>query len=73
MESRHPGGAKEAGTDGRMFDFIQNFLRPRYFIVKVNEILSDKKIQTEDIPQGSVVILPFLHTKNKQYCSSIAE
>ena len=40
----------EAGIGGRMFKFIQNFLKLRSFKVKVNEILSDAKVQTEDIP-----------------------
>ena len=44
----------EAGIVGRMFNFIQNFLKPRSFKVKVNEILSDTKVQTEGIPQGRV-------------------
>ena len=45
----------EAGIEGRTFKFIQNFLKPRSFKVKVNEILSDTKVQTEGIPQESVV------------------
>ena len=45
----------EAGIEGRMFKFIENFLRPRSFKVKVNEILSVTKVQTEGILQGSVV------------------
>ena len=40
----------EAGLEGRMFKFIQNFLIPRSFKVKVNQILSDIKVQTERIP-----------------------
>ena len=31
----------EAGIEGRMFNFIHNFLKPRSFKVNVNEILSD--------------------------------
>ena len=45
----------EAGIEGRMFKSIQNFLEPRSFKVKVNEILSITKVQTGGIPQGSVV------------------
>ena len=45
----------EARIERRMFTFIQNFLKPRSFKVKVNEILYDTKVQTEDIPRGSVV------------------
>ena len=44
---------REAGINGIMFKFIQNFLKPRTFKVKVNEVLSDTKVQTEDILQGS--------------------
>ena len=43
----------EAVIEGRMFYFIQNFLKPTS--LKVNEIQSDTKIQTEGIPQGIVV------------------
>ena len=53
----------EAGIKWRMFKFIQNFLKPRSFKVKVNEILSDTKVQTEGIPQGSVVSLTFFILK----------
>ena len=45
----------EAGIEGRMFKFIENFLRPRSFKFKFNIILSDTKFQTEGLPQGSVV------------------
>ena len=64
----------ETGTDGRMLKFIQNFLKLRSFILKVNESLSDTKVQTEYIPKGSVVSPTFiiLHI-NKQNCSSSAE
>ena len=44
-----------AGIEGRMFTFIQNFLEPRSFKVIVNEIQSDTKVQTKGTPQGSVV------------------
>ena len=53
----------EAGIEGRMFNFIQNFLKPKSFKVKVNEILSDTKIQTESMPQGSVVSPTFFILK----------
>ena len=46
---------RETGIEGRMFKFIENFLKLRSFKVKVNKILSDIKIQTEGIPQRSVV------------------
>ena len=36
----------EAEIEGRMVKFFQNFLKPRSFQVKVNEILSDTKAQT---------------------------
>ena len=53
----------EAGTEGRMFNFIRKLLKPRSFKVKVNEILSDTKVQIEGIPQGSVVIPTFSRLK----------
>ena len=43
------------GIEWIMFNFIQNFLKPRFFKIQVNEILSDAKVQTEGLPQGSVV------------------
>ena len=39
-----------AGIAGRMFNFIQNFLKPRSFKVKMNKISCGKKVQTEGIP-----------------------
>ena len=45
----------EARIDGRMFNFIQKAFKPRSFKVKVNEILTETKVQTEGIPQGNVV------------------
>ena len=42
-----------------MLKFIQNFLKLRSRKVKVNEYLSDTKVQTEGIPQGSVVTPTF--------------
>ena len=53
----------EAGIERRMFKFIENFLRPRSFKVKVHEILSDTKVQTEGRPQGSVVSPTFFTLK----------
>ena len=53
----------EAGTKLRMFKLVQNFLKPRTFKVKVNKILSDTKVQTEGIPQGSVVSPTFFILK----------
>ena len=61
----------EAGIEGRMFKFTQNFLKPRSFKVKVNEILFDTKFQTEDIPQGNVVSPTFSILKKNR--SSVAE
>ena len=45
----------ETGIEEGMFNLIQNFLKPKSFKVKLNEILSDTKVQTGGIPQGSVV------------------
>ena len=56
-------GINEAGMEGIMFNFIQNFLTPRSFEVKVNEILSDAKVQTEGKPQGRVVRSTFFIPK----------
>ena len=53
----------EVGIEGRMFNFIQSFLKDRSFKVKVNEILSVTKFRTEGVPQGSVVIPTFFILK----------
>ena len=41
----------EDEIERRIFNFIQKFLKPRSFKVKISEVLSDLKIQTESIPQ----------------------
>ena len=56
-------GIHEAETEGRMYKLIQNFHKPRPFKVKVNEIRSDTKVQTEGIRQRSVVIPTFFTLK----------
>ena len=53
----------EAGIEGRIFKFIEKFLRPRSFEDEVNEILSDTNVQTESIPQKSVVSPTFIILK----------
>ena len=53
----------EAGIEGRMIKFIQNLLKRKFFKVKVNEILSDPKVQTEGISEGSVVSPTFFILK----------
>ena len=59
----------EAGIEGKMLNFIQNFLKPRFFKVKVNEHLSDTKIQIEGFPQGSVISCIFFILKINNYVS----
>ena len=44
----------EARIEGRMFNFIKNFLKLTSFRIKINVILSDTTVQTDDIQQGSV-------------------
>ena len=46
-----------------MLNFLQNFLKHRSIKVKLNETLSDTKVQTEGIPQGNVVSPTFLLLK----------
>ena len=53
----------EARTEGRTLKFIENFLEPKFFKIKVNEVLSDTKVQTEGIPKGSVVSPTFFILK----------
>ena len=62
----------EAGLEGRMFKFIQNFLKPRSFKVKVNKILSDTKAETEGIPQGSVVSPNFFKLKINELVAKLS-
>ena len=53
----------KAGIEGIIFILIQNFLKPRSIKVKVNEITSETKVQTEGILRGSVVSLTFFILK----------
>ena len=53
----------DAEIEGRMFSYIRKFLKPSSFNVKVNKILFGTKIQTEYIPQGSVVSPTFFILK----------
>lgn len=62
----------EAGVRGKMFDFIKNFLKPRMFRVKVDEVLSDTKTQTEGIPQGSVLSPTLFILKINKIIANIA-
>ena len=57
----------EARIGGRMFKFIQNFLKPRSFKLKVNELLSDAKVQTDGIPQIRVVSPTFFILKINKF------
>ena len=59
----------EAWIGGRVFYFMQNFLKPRLFKVKDNENLADTKVQTEGIPQGSVASRTFSYKKKNKVVS----
>ena len=61
----------EAGIEGRIFNFIQNFLKPRYFKINVNEILSDTKVETEGIPQSCVVGPTFFILKLNKFIAKL--
>ena len=54
---------QEAGIEGRILNFLQNFLKSKSFKANVNEILSDTEIQTEGISKGSVVSPTFFILK----------
>ena len=56
----------EAGLERRMFKFIQSFFKLRSFKVKFIEVLSDTKVQTEGMSQGSVTQLPNENSFQKQ-------
>ena len=53
----------DAEIEGRLFNYIRNFLKPSSFNVKLNKVLFGTKIQTESIPQGSVVSPTFFILK----------
>ena len=53
----------KAAIEGIICNFIQNFLKQRSIKVKVNEIPSERKVQTEGILRGSVVSLTFFILK----------
>ena len=61
----------KAGMEGRVFNFIQIFLKPRSFNVKVNKNPSDTKFQTEGIPQESVVSPKFFILKIKKFVGQL--
>ena len=61
----------EAGIERRMLKFIQNFLKPRSFEVKLNEILSNTKFQTEGIPQESVLSTTFFLLKTNKNIAKV--
>ena len=48
-----------------MFNFIQNFLKPRTFKAEFYEVLFDTKVQTEGKPQRSVAHPTFSILKKK--------
>ena len=56
----------EAGIEGIKINFIQNLLKPRSFKVKVNEVLSDTKVQTEGMFQENLVSPKFFLLKIKE-------
>ena len=66
METRHPDGPKRSRNRMKNVQFHTEFLKPRSFKVKVNEILSGTKIQTEAIPQGIVVSSKFFILKTNK-------
>ena len=62
----------DAGLAEIMFNFIQNFLKPRSFKAKVNESVPDTKSQTEGIPHGSVIIHTFFILKINNIVARLA-
>ena len=45
----------DSGLRGELPLFIEAFLKHRYFYVKVGDTLSERKLQEEGVPQGSVL------------------
>ena len=62
----------KTGTEERLFKFIQNFLKLRSIKVEVNENLSDKKVQTEGMPQGSVDSPTFFKLKINKIVAKVS-
>ena len=54
-----------------MFNFIQKFLKLESFKVKFNETLSNTRVQTEGIPQGSVLTSKFFILKLNQIVAQV--
>ena len=46
---------KSKGFQGKIFNYIQDFLSKREFQVKVNSVKSESKTQENGVPQGSVL------------------
>ena len=55
LETRHFDGHTRSRNRRKNVNFHTKLVKPRFFKVKVNEILSDAKVQTKGISQGSVV------------------
>ena len=62
----------EAGTEERMFNLLQNFLKPRSFKVEVNKKLADTKVHTKGITQGSVVSPTFFKLKINKFAAQLS-
>ena len=61
----------ESGQEGKMLEFLQNYLESSSFKVKVNETLSDTKVQTEGLPQGNVVSPTFFILKTSKIVAKL--
>ena len=55
METRHPDGHTRSHNRRMHVQFYTKLPQTQIFKFKVNDVLSDIKVQTEDIHQGSVV------------------
>ena len=53
----------EAGLRGNLPLFIQNFLKDRSFKVRIGSTLSDKHIQENGVPQGSILSVTLFNLK----------
>ena len=61
----------EAGIEGWKFSFKQNFLKPRSSKAKLNEILSNAKVQTEGIIQWRVFSPTFFKLKTNKIVTQL--
>ena len=62
---------RDAGIRGHMGFFVANFIRERFFRVKVGSSLSERFLQESGVPQGSVLSVTLFGVLINDICSSL--